>query len=60
MFSFITIKYGVLPLLNEGLDSKYRHMINYWYNHLYQIKFKWILLHVLDIYLIHSIIKNKP
>lgn len=58
MFSFITIKDGVLPLLNEGLDSKY--MINYWYNHFYQIKFKWILLHVLDIYLIHSIIKNKP
>lgn len=58
MFSFITIKYSVLLLLNAGLDSKY--MINYWYNHLYKINFKWILLHVLDIYLIHSIIKNKP
>lgn len=57
MFSFIIIKYGVLLLLNEGLDSKY--MINYWYNYFYKINFKWILLYVLDIYLIYLIIKNK-
>lgn len=57
MFSFIIIKYGVLLLLNVGLDSKY--MINYWYNYFYKINFKWILLYVLDIYLIYLIIKNK-
>lgn len=57
MFSFIIIKDGVLLLLNEGLDSKY--MINYWYNYFYKINFKWILLYVLDIYLIYLIIKNK-